>query len=282
MAYLKELEYQSEQDFTHRFVLPLLNRLGYAVVINYHGSTEFGKDVVVGDFDRFSHLRYHAIQIKYLPSISLNDAEDLIRDCNQAFRNPFRHPQTGESHLISSFYAINGGSISDQAATHFFATTRSSFGDNAHLLDGKALLQLDRFATLVGVTGLRSTLLGMRVEALFNQEVASYIPEALRRMMEENGGYPLQRLRVEAVASLLERPPVGLLPNVALFQDYWQSVTMFNRAVDSIDRPLLGADYVNVRTAAVSRLRDKICGTTPTLLAVIESHLAKLGPVAGI
>ncbi len=124
MVFPSGFAFSSEDHFIETFVIPLLNRLGYSLVLNYHGSTEFGKDLIIGEFDRFSHVRYHGIQVKYVPSISLSAADDLIRDCHQAFKNPFRHPQTGHEQRISTFYAINGGSISDQSKTHFFPAFR--------------------------------------------------------------------------------------------------------------------------------------------------------------
>jgi hypothetical protein len=278
----KEFSYESEQDFTARLLIPLLTRLGYATVLNYHGVSEFGKDLIVGEFDRFSHARYHAIQVKYVDSIGLSASEDLIRDCSQAFKNPFRHPQTGESHFISSFYVINGGSFSDQAITHFFATTRPSYGDNARLLDGKALLQLDRSAAIVGVDRLRSSLAGVRLELFYNERAVSYICDALTRSLKEAGGFPMQRLRADAALRLLENPPAGMADDLALLQEYWQYVTIFNRIVDSVDVPVSGGGYRESRAEGAIGLKDKVLEHTVRLLPVIDGHLGTLGPVVGL
>ena len=41
----KSLDFQNGADFTSRFLVPLLRRLGYSVVAEYHGQREFGKDL---------------------------------------------------------------------------------------------------------------------------------------------------------------------------------------------------------------------------------------------
>src|SRR5438477_12444055 len=119
MPFPPEFQYSNEDDFTQRFCVPLLQRLGFSLVVNYHGSSEFGKDLIFAEVDRFGHVRYHGLQAKYQPSISLNEVEELISDCLQAFANPFTHPQTGTVERISTFYVINGGSLGIEALAHY-------------------------------------------------------------------------------------------------------------------------------------------------------------------
>jgi hypothetical protein len=126
VSFPAEFRYANEDDFIQRFLIPLITRMGFYVV-NYHGVSEFGKDLIFAEIDRFGHVRYHGLQAKYESSFSLKDSESLIDDCRQAFANPFKHPQTGATERISTFYAVNGGSVSDQATTHFFNST-SQFG----------------------------------------------------------------------------------------------------------------------------------------------------------
>lgn len=111
MAIPAELQYRDEADLTDNFLVPLLQRLGFSLVVNYHGSAEYGKDLVFADIDRFGHVAYHAMQAKYKPAIGNNDVQGLVNDCLQAFANPFSHPQTGASQSISKFYAVNAGSL---------------------------------------------------------------------------------------------------------------------------------------------------------------------------
>lgn len=125
-----EFKFASEDDFIQRFLVPLLTRLGFSVV-NYHGTREFGRDLIFAEIDRFGHVRYHGLQAKYVASIGLNDSHDLIRDCDQAFTNPFVHPQTGAEGYISSFYAVNGGDVSEQARTNYHNHAIRHYGDGS-------------------------------------------------------------------------------------------------------------------------------------------------------
>ena len=43
--------FENEADFRDRFVMPLLHRLGFSVVVNYHGQR-------FGEIDRFGHVLY--------------------------------------------------------------------------------------------------------------------------------------------------------------------------------------------------------------------------------
>ncbi len=279
MALPSSLQFESEQDFTENFVIPLLTRLGYALVLNYHGATEFGKDLIVGEFDRFIHVRYHAIQVKYVPSIGLSDSHDLVRDCEQAFKNPFHHPHTGQYHLISTFYVINGGSISEKATTHFFSSVKSQYGDNTRLVDGKALLQLDRSATVIGVEPVRAVLTGLLLEIRYNTSTVHRVCSSLRKMLEEDSPYPMQRVSSEATGSYLHRPHAFLLDHLGLLEEYWQNTTMFNRIVDSIDTQLSAADYRKTRAEAAYPVGDRIEQVGATLLAAIARQIAQLGPL---
>ncbi len=279
MAFPSGFLFSSEDHFIETFVIPLLNRLGYSLVLNYHGSTEFGKDLIIGEFDRFSHVRYHGIQVKYVPSIGLTATDDLIRDCQQAFKNPFRHPQTGHEQRISTFYAINGGSISDQSKTHFFASVQHDYGDNARLLDGKALIQLDRSATIIGVEPVRSALLGLLHEMKFNLLLVDGICNTLKQMIEAEGPYPIQRLSCDATSSYLQRPHGSIIQHFDLLQQYWQYTTIFNRIVDSIDGPISAVGFKEHRAKGAYDLRDQIKSATNQILPLVSSQINQLGPL---
>ncbi len=54
------LNFQNEADFTSRFLVPLLRRLGYSIMAEYHGTREFGKDLIFGEIDRFGEVACRA------------------------------------------------------------------------------------------------------------------------------------------------------------------------------------------------------------------------------
>lgn len=112
MALSTELQtYANEDDFVQRFLLPLLSRLGLGVAINYHGKREAGMDIIIGEVDRFGHVRYHGLQAKFQGRIGKSDSHGLVQDASEAFAAEFRQPQTGATHRISTFYAVNAGTI---------------------------------------------------------------------------------------------------------------------------------------------------------------------------
>src|SRR4051794_33046964 len=111
MAIPSSFTYANEAEFLDQLILPTLERLGFALIARYHGNREFGKDVVFAELDRFGHVRYHALQAKYVQTVGLAEARGLIEDCKQAFETPFTHPTTGQTERISCFYVANGGSF---------------------------------------------------------------------------------------------------------------------------------------------------------------------------
>lgn len=279
MAFPADFNYRTEEEFTQNLVIPLLNRLGFSVVLNYHGTMEFGKDLIIGEFDRFAHVRYYGIQVKYIGSIGLSDSHELIRDCEQAFTNTFSHPHTGEQPMISTFYVINGGSISDQAKQNFFSAIRPKYGDNARLIDGKALLQLDRSIASVSLQQTKSILTGLLLEIQFNNMTIPQICESLNRMIKEKGPYPVQRGRSQAVSSFLQQPQAYLSNSITLLQQYWQFITMFNNIVDSVDTPISADDYKSIRVDGAIMVRDSIITVGTKIIAEIATKINKLGPL---
>lgn len=220
----KALGFQNEADFTSRFLVPLLRRLGYSVVAEYHGQREFGKDLVFGEIDRFGEVAYHGLQAKYQDSISQSDSEKLIDDYRQAFRNPFRHPNTGAEHRINTFVVANAGNIADNARDNFFiAATNAEHGGAVRMFDGKALLALDRWATINQRDNIGERLEGLRIELRFN---GTYIMSSVRSAMQQYvadkaGTVPAQRLRSVAVSHYLQQPALRHTIDVEDCNSYW-------------------------------------------------------------
>jgi len=157
----RHFKYANEAEFTNQFLVPLLRRIGYSVVVEYHGTQEFGKDLVFGEIDRFGQVAYHGLQAKYVDSISQSDSHALIQDCREAFGNPFRHLSTGAEERISTFTVANGGSIADNARTNFFNTLASPHGGHIRMLNGKELVELDRWAAVRQVESVGPQLTGL-------------------------------------------------------------------------------------------------------------------------
>jgi hypothetical protein len=218
VAFPKEFAYVSEDDFVQRFLIPLLHRLGFSLVANYHRSHgELGKDLVFAEIDRFGHVRYSGLQAKYEPSIGLAAVETLIQDRRQAFANPFTHPHTHTEERIQTFYAVNGGSISDDARNHFFGSVGHPLAACCRLLGGQALLALDRWATLTRTDAIVATLHGMLIEIRYNRNIANFVLPYLDNFLKGIcAELPTERFRTEASSDYIARP---VLPRAGLAQD---------------------------------------------------------------
>ena len=205
MSFPNEFNYKNEDEFIQKFLIPMLNRLGFSVV-NYHGPQEHGKDLILAEIDRFGHVRYHAMQAKYQPSLSVSDSHGLIEDCKEAFTNPFRHPHTGLSEGISCFYAVNGGSISDAATTNYF-NALIVYGSNARLLDGKALVALDRSVAFARNDSVKEMLTGLIMEIRVNRWLMqNSIPLLDNYLKDQQSPLPFNRLRSYAISGFLIHP----------------------------------------------------------------------------
>lgn len=284
MAFPREFTYTDEDAFIQQFLIPLLQRLGFSLVINYHGRTEFGKDLIFAEIDRFGHVRYHALQAKYDASISLNRVEDLIRDCKQAFSNPFAHPQTGTIERISSFYAVNGGSLGPEAVQHYFNSLLPFYGGNARLLQGRDLLTLDRWASNGRTDNVDAVVTGLLVELRFNRRVAPTWREHLERSSSGELGVPFSifQMKVDAYSTYLEKPVLRILIDTDEILQYWHIVTTLNRRYDLATQGLLPPD--NRQQLMIACLRD--LARLETQAALLEtklmSALRTLGPMVAL
>jgi hypothetical protein len=126
MALSPELAaYSDENDFVQRFLVPLLGRLGFGIVVNHHGQSEAGMDLILGEIDRFAHVRYHGIQAKFENSIGKSASHGLVQDATEAFADEFTHPQTGAKHRI-------GAADGDQTHRRFPGPSAARIGDYAY------------------------------------------------------------------------------------------------------------------------------------------------------
>lgn len=227
MAIPDELKYDNEDDFVQKFIIPLLHRLGFALVVNYHGRAEYGKDLVFAEVDRFGHVRYHGLQAKYVPSISLNEVEELVLDCRQAFTNHFVHPQTGTTERISSFYAVNAGSLGQEAILHYFNSLLPLYGGNVRLLQAKDLLTLDRWATINRKDMVGELLTGMLLELRSNRhQVKSIFPQYEKAVAAGAPIFLFVQLRLNAMSRYLEGPLLPMALSSDTVQLYWADVTL--------------------------------------------------------
>jgi len=257
MAIPKEFNYKDEDAFIQEFIIPLLYKLGFSLVVNYHGTAELGKDLIFAEVDRFGHVRYHGIQAKYVGSISLNAIEELITDCKQAFENPFTHPQTGATEKINSFYAVTGGTIGTDATNHYFNSVLKSYGANARLLQAKDLITLDRWATAKHRDNLSDLLAGLLVELDYNEHhIFPMLIESLSKFSKGTGTWPLWRLRSESVSSYLQQPFLTKSLNIDRMLNYWHFALLCNKETDLVGQGIFSPENRKaINTQAIEHLQ---------------------------
>ncbi len=281
MSIPPEFKYANEDEFTRNFLIPLLQRLGFSLVVNYHGQLEFGKDLIFAELDRFGHIRYHGLQAKYESSISLNGIEDVIRDCKQAFSNTFTHPQTGAVERISSFYAVNAGSISQEAKQHYFNSLVASYGGNVRLLEGKDLLTLDRWVSIGRSDSAKATINGLLNEINFNGIVVSLWATKLQQSSDgANNSLPLVPLRTMASSAYLMQPTLRefVITNDVL--QYSILAEICNKAFERITQNTPDVSgQKQLQSDCLFKL-DELKRSSTSIESALKKSLEMIGPLA--
>ena len=278
-----------EDTFVQKFLIPLLSRLGFSIVVNYHGRREFGRDIIFGEIDRFGHVRYHGLQAKFEGSISLGAISSeggLVDDCKQAFTSKFVHPHTGASARISSFYAVNAGSFSDEAKDYFFTDLCSIYADNVRLIDGRGLLALDRLAAITLAEDRREVLAGLVCEIEHNLTVLTYIKPELKSIALGDGNnvhYPPHRMRLNALCSYLVRPILGTSIPLDSLQRIWLMGTTVNSLLDGpTASPLQTIVSIKIPAQEVLSIENMLLSELQVVKANVASAMSTLGPFVAI
>jgi hypothetical protein len=281
MAIQKEFEkYADEKGFTCNFLIPLLGRLGFYVTY-YHGTREYGRDLIFSEIDRFGNFIYHGLQAKFEDSIGQKASEDLIADFRQAFRHPFQHPVTGVREYISSFVIANAGSYGANTCENFHEDARSqNHSGNVRLLDGKALIDLDRRATAARVEQVAEIASGLFNELRFNRNLmGKMIPFMQECKDKKSATIPIDRLRLIAIAHYLERPVLNRVVDINVVNSYYEECETVNSFLNFI----LTKDWGPNSYEKVEIILGKL-PTTIMLANALEASIAialrTLGPLA--
>jgi len=272
MVFPSDLIYEGankEFRFRDEFVMPLLMKLGFATVVNYHGQKEFGRDVIFADSDRFGHPVYYGIQVKYEASISQTASHELVNDAIEATTHPFKHPGTGSEGYISCFYVANAGTFSDNARENYFTLTRKKGIRDSRLLDGNALLLLDKTAFLNRGGFIRERLTGLLLEIHYNEAIANKLPVNIEAFVKTGGGYPAHRYRYAATEAYLATPHA--IPGLEIEQvsQYWETIRIANMMADSLRSVFTRVEDGGKTVEAVKVVSANLIATG----ALIQYHL---------
>jgi len=271
-------KFTNEASFRTNFVKPLLNKLGFFLVAEYHGRREFGKDFVFSELHRFGGIRHYAAQVKHERTIGLGKAaDDLLTQINQAFANPFTLPDAQKEAYISAFYIFNSGSITSEAKDDLIQRLRrTSYGENVYFLDGERLDSLNKWATFQNDQDIRQRLLGLRNQLIINIKIWDSIKEdAEKGKFREARGAILF-----GIEALLSSPifPERISENDLM--QLWQHA----RIIDSIcSRYLLGVkakeEIKKQDTKNVIRLIDEAILYARELICDIDRVISELKPL---
>ena len=281
MSIQREFEkYGNEATFIRDFVVPLLRRLGYYIV-HYHGRREYGRDLIFSEIDRLKNFVYHGLQAKYEGSIGQGESGSLIDDCREAFCHTFQHPITGEVGHISGFIVANAGSFADNTYERFHVDARNrEHGGHVRLLDGKALLNLDRWATVARVEQVGETLSGLVREIQHNRSILACIVDTVKNSLANPATklLPAWRLRVYAVSHYVQRPILtNIIPFEVVDAYLFDADTCVNRILDDVPLRKNGEELLtSTLLPAVGRLQ----AGADRIEAIIQTVLDTLGPLA--
>lgn len=218
-----------ELRFTNDYVIPVLQQLGLSVVYN-HGQREYGRDLVVGELDTFSHFIYFGVQVKFEPNLGLGNASrDLANDARQAFLNPFVHPQTGRNEWVSRFYAINAGTITAFEDVYNQINDRA-IASNTVLIDGNGIVGFQKLGAFTRGAMIRETLTGLLLEIRTNRDIMPIMDTSLV------GDVSPQRCRLSATAAFLARPFALSTISYSQVSFYWTLCNIMNMALDELLR----------------------------------------------
>lgn len=138
-------EYETDEAlFTKQVVIPLLRKMGFEAVRYNHGVSEYGRDVLFADLDKFSRVRHYAAQVKAGGINASNGTllNQLIVQIDDSFAMAVRGPGKSKQFHISEVYIICSGKISDGAVERLNQKLDPRLSGSVHFLDIEDILHL--------------------------------------------------------------------------------------------------------------------------------------------
>lgn len=112
----KQVQDMAERDLRQRVLVPLLRAMKYQDVHEYHGTTEFGKDIIGWDADKLGNRENLALVVKATTvsgqSKASADIENQVRQC---FSKPYIDMLTGTEETIDRCWVVSNQPISHAA-----------------------------------------------------------------------------------------------------------------------------------------------------------------------
>src|SRR5713101_7978286 len=112
----KQVQDMLEKDLRKQILVPLLQAMKFQGVHEYHGATEFGKDIVCWKFDELNNRKNLALVVKAVPvSGQSKDAADIENQVRQCFSKPYVDHITGSSEEVDRCWVVSNKPISHDA-----------------------------------------------------------------------------------------------------------------------------------------------------------------------
>jgi hypothetical protein len=144
---LETLGRLNEAELRERVLVPLLSRLGLRAPTIYHGTREYGKDIICFDYDRLGQRVYHGIVAKATDlSGSVSDPNGLfgvINQVEQSFHVPYRDLFGMREITMDQVWVVTSGRIIPGAADSVMNVLRGRLLDRrVRFVSGEQLVDL--------------------------------------------------------------------------------------------------------------------------------------------
>lgn len=144
---VKRLRALSEARLRQEVLVPLLGRMGYRAVCEYHGTREYGKDIVCFDIDRLRHRRYLAVVAKTADlsgSVSSNRGlTEALNQAEQCFNTDYHDLFGMHSISMDAVWVVTSGRLIPGAAESVLGKLKkSNLNKLTRFIAGEQLVEL--------------------------------------------------------------------------------------------------------------------------------------------
>ena len=120
----------SEKEFRQEVIIPLLSKMGFIAPIEYHGTSERGKDIICFEYDKLNEQRFLSVVAK-IGDMTGDASTDkgllnVVNQVQQAFDNPYEDLFNMKQVLINEVWIMTTGRIISGAEESVIRTLRKN------------------------------------------------------------------------------------------------------------------------------------------------------------
>jgi hypothetical protein len=133
----------AEEDFRNRVLTPLLKKLGYFQIKDWHGgSAEQGKDIICWKANDLGHRRNLAIVAKAVNFGKNASKQDVRAQVEQSLNLTFFDKETGEEQIVHDCWVVTNKNIAVGSNNLLWGTLGPSLKPRVTILDGRDIWNL--------------------------------------------------------------------------------------------------------------------------------------------